>query len=74
MPLENGDVFLLLHRRLSEAMNDESELFGEGRLRPILRRDAKASLRATIRERILSEVRRSRAGASPARRHDPRRS
>ena len=65
VPLEKGDVFLLFTDGLSEAMNAEAELFGEGRLARILRETEGLST-DEIRERILSEVRSFAGGATQA--------
>jgi len=63
-PLHAGDVFLFFTDGLSEAMNGQSELFGEGRLRSIV----EAALgRGTdeIRDEILAEIRGFVGGAAP---------
>jgi sigma-B regulation protein RsbU (phosphoserine phosphatase) len=65
VPLEKGDVFLFFTDGLSEAMNAEAELFGEGRLARILRETEGLST-DEIRERILSEVRAFAGGAIQA--------
>ena len=65
VPLEKDDVFLLFTDGLSEAMNAESELFGEGRLARILR-ETEGLATEEIRERILSEVRSFAGGATQA--------
>jgi serine phosphatase RsbU (regulator of sigma subunit) len=56
IPLEKGDVYLLFTDGLSEAMNPQAELFGEGRLAHILN-DSEGLTTEEIRERILREVR-----------------
>jgi sigma-B regulation protein RsbU (phosphoserine phosphatase) len=65
VPLRKDDVFLLFTDGLSEAMNAEAELFGEGRLARILR-DSEGLSTDEIRERILSEVRAFAGGATQA--------
>jgi serine phosphatase RsbU (regulator of sigma subunit) len=65
VPLEKGDVFLLFTDGLSEAMNAEAELFGEGRLARILR-ETEGLQADEIRERILLEVRAFAGGAIQA--------
>jgi serine phosphatase RsbU (regulator of sigma subunit) len=65
VPLEKDDVFLLFTDGLSEAMNAEAELFGEGRLARILRETEGLST-DEIRERILEEVRSFAGGATQA--------
>ncbi len=54
--LEPGDFFLFFTDGLSEAMNTDSELFGEGRLRRILE-ESHGLGSEELRERILEEVR-----------------
>jgi phosphoserine phosphatase RsbU/P len=54
--LRSGDAYLFFTDGLSEAMNGEAELFGEGRLSSILAASASDSPEE-IRERILREVR-----------------
>ena len=54
--LELGDFFLVFTDGLSEAMNPDAELFGEGRLRRILE-ESHALGSEELRERILEEVR-----------------
>jgi serine phosphatase RsbU (regulator of sigma subunit) len=61
--LRPGDVFLFFTDGLSEAMNGQAELFGEGRLSRILA-DSAALSSEEIRERILAEVRAFAAGAA----------
>jgi serine phosphatase RsbU (regulator of sigma subunit) len=65
VPLHSGDVFLFFTDGLSEAMNAEAELFGEGRLRRIME-ESRALGSEGIRERILGEIRDFAAGAPPA--------
>jgi serine phosphatase RsbU (regulator of sigma subunit) len=63
--LSSGDAFLFFTDGLSEAMNGEAELFGEGRLSRILALSDTLSTEE-IRERILAEVRAFAAGAAQA--------
>src|SRR5262245_43931939 len=56
LALEPGDVFLLFTDGLSEAMNAQAELFGEGRLARVLK-ETEGLTTDAIRERILAEVR-----------------
>jgi serine phosphatase RsbU (regulator of sigma subunit) len=65
-PLQSGDVFLLFTDGLSEAMNTESELFGEGRLRRILEQGSTIP-GEELKERILAEI---RAFVGEAAQHD----
>jgi serine phosphatase RsbU (regulator of sigma subunit) len=65
VPLEKGDVFLLFTDGLSEAMNAEAELFGEGRLARVLK-ETEGLATEEIRERILSEVRAFAGAATQA--------
>jgi sigma-B regulation protein RsbU (phosphoserine phosphatase) len=61
--LAGGDVFLFFTDGLSEAMNERSELFGEGRLRSIIEQsDTLGS--EEIKEKILSEIRGFVGGAA----------
>jgi serine phosphatase RsbU (regulator of sigma subunit) len=62
--LEPGDFFLFFTDGLSEAMNEGSELFGEGRLRRILEESGSLGSEQ-LRERILEEVRRFVGDALP---------
>ncbi|HSB61283.1 MAG TPA: PP2C family protein-serine/threonine phosphatase, partial [Vicinamibacteria bacterium] len=63
VPLAEGDVFLFFTDGLSEAMNPQAELFGEGRLRRILEEgDTLGS--DELKERILEEIRRFVGGAA----------
>ena len=64
VPLAPGDFFLFFTDGLSEAMNERSELFGEGRLRQILEGGEGLSSEQ-IRERILDEVERFVGDAAP---------
>jgi serine phosphatase RsbU (regulator of sigma subunit) len=64
VPLAPGDLFLFFTDGLSEAMNSEAELFGEGRLRRILEQGAELGSEE-LRERILDEVRRFVGDAAP---------
>jgi sigma-B regulation protein RsbU (phosphoserine phosphatase) len=63
--LRVGDVFLFFTDGLSEAMNPEAELFGEGRLSRILA-ESEALTTEQIREKILGEVRAFAGGAAQA--------
>jgi serine phosphatase RsbU (regulator of sigma subunit) len=63
-PLAPGDVFLFFTDGLSEAMNEGSELFGEGRLRRILE-ESEGLGSEHLKERILEEVRRFVGDAAP---------
>ena len=68
LPLRVGDVFLFFTDGLTEAMNEQSELFGESRLRELMEsvggaRDAMPV--AELKERILAEIRRFVGGAAP---------
>jgi phosphoserine phosphatase RsbU/P len=62
--LEPGDAFLFFTDGLSEAMNEGSELFGEGRLRRILEEGGELAS-DELKERILAEVRRFVGEALP---------
>jgi len=64
LPLEPGDFFLFFTDGLSEAMNADAELFGEGRLRRILE-EGRGLGSEELRERILEEVRRFVGDALP---------
>ena len=62
-PIASGDIFLFFTDGLSEAMNPESELFGEDRLRALL--EAGESLTTEeLKEKILSEIRVFAQGAA----------
>lgn len=63
--LRSGDVFLFFTDGLSEAMNGQAELFGEGRLSRILT-ESEALGTEEIREKILAEVRAFTGGAAQA--------
>jgi serine phosphatase RsbU (regulator of sigma subunit) len=63
--LRVGDVFLFFTDGLSEAMNPEAELFGEGRLQHILA-ESEALTTEEIREKILGEVRAFAEGMAQA--------
>jgi sigma-B regulation protein RsbU (phosphoserine phosphatase) len=63
--LRVGDLFLFFTDGLSEAMNPEAELFGEGRLSRILA-ESEALTTEEIREKILGEVRAFAGGAAQA--------
>jgi sigma-B regulation protein RsbU (phosphoserine phosphatase) len=62
-PLEAGDLFLFFTDGLSEAMNERSELFGEGRLRTLLEQSRSLGSEQ-VKERILSEIRGFVGGAA----------
>ncbi len=64
VPLAPGDFFLFFTDGLSEAMNEEAELFGEVRLRRILEESEGLSSEA-LRGRILEEVERFVGEAAP---------
>ncbi len=64
LPLVHGDTFLFFTDGISEAMNGNSDLFGEGRLAAILK-EANALSSDDLKERILQEVRTFAAGESP---------
>ena len=53
--LDSGDLFLFFTDGLSEAMNPQSELFGEARLREILEEHSQQPLE-DLRERIIDEI------------------
>jgi serine phosphatase RsbU (regulator of sigma subunit) len=63
VPLEAGDMFLFFTDGLSEAMNERSELFGEGRLRTLLEQ-CRSLGGEQVKERILSEIRGFVGGAA----------
>jgi serine phosphatase RsbU (regulator of sigma subunit) len=63
-PLRRGDLFLFFTDGLSEAMNDRSELFGEGRLREIVE-GAFGLTSEQVKERILGEIRGFVGDAAP---------
>jgi sigma-B regulation protein RsbU (phosphoserine phosphatase) len=63
--LASGDVFLFFTDGLSEAMNAQAELFGEGRLSRLLA-ESRGLTSEEIREKILAEVRDFARGASQA--------
>jgi sigma-B regulation protein RsbU (phosphoserine phosphatase) len=62
VPLREGDVFLFFTDGLSEAMNEQAELFGEHRLREVLEH-SKDRDEGSIRDDVLSAVRRFVGGA-----------
>jgi serine phosphatase RsbU (regulator of sigma subunit) len=64
VPLEPGDLFLFFTDGVSEAMNTEAELFGEGRLRRILEEGGRLGSEE-LKERILEEIRRFVGDADP---------
>jgi phosphoserine phosphatase RsbU/P len=55
IPLATGDVFVLFTDGITEAMNAESDLFGEDRLRDLVEEHADLTSEE-LRERILREV------------------
>jgi sigma-B regulation protein RsbU (phosphoserine phosphatase) len=55
IPLHNGDVFVLFTDGVTEAMNLDSDLFGEDRLRALVEEHGDVSS-DELRERILREV------------------
>ena len=55
IPLDAGDVFVLFTDGITEAMNPDSDLFGEDRLRDIVEQHADLPSEE-LRERILREV------------------
>ena len=59
----SGDIFLFFTDGLSEAMNPESELFGEDRLRAVLEAGESLSTEE-LKEKILAEVRFFAQGAA----------
>jgi serine phosphatase RsbU (regulator of sigma subunit) len=68
LPLRSGDVFLFFTDGLTEAMNERSELFGEGRLRELMESaggTGDGTPVAELKERILAEIRRFVGGAAP---------
>jgi serine phosphatase RsbU (regulator of sigma subunit) len=56
LPLGPGDLFVLFTDGMSEAMNTESECFGEGRLGDLVQEHGHL-LHEELRERILREIR-----------------
>jgi len=62
IPITGGDIFVLYTDGITEAMNHESELFGEGRLSQIVEEHGHLSSEE-LRERILREVEAFVAGA-----------
>ncbi len=64
VPLAPGDFFLFFTDGLSEAMNEEAELFGEVRLRRILE-ECEGLSSEELRGRILEEVERFVGNAAP---------
>jgi serine phosphatase RsbU (regulator of sigma subunit) len=65
-PLVSGDVFLFFTDGLTEAMNEQSELFGESRLRELLASGGGVGDGmpvAELKEHILAEIRRFVGGA-----------
>jgi serine phosphatase RsbU (regulator of sigma subunit) len=58
VPLRSGDLFLFFTDGLSEAMNGHAELFGERRIRDVIEAaDGRGEDEATIKDRILAEIR-----------------
>jgi serine phosphatase RsbU (regulator of sigma subunit) len=55
IPLAGGDVFVLFTDGITEAMNPQSDLFGDDRLRNLVEEHADMSSEE-LRERILREV------------------
>ena len=66
LPLETGDVFVLYTDGISEAMNPQSDLFGDARLSHLVEEHSHLES-SELRERILREV---RAFADGADQHD----
>ncbi len=64
VPLRTGDLFLFFTDGLSEAMNGQADLFGEGRLRRIIE-GSQALSSDEIRDRILEEIRLFVGDAAP---------
>ena len=65
VPLERGDLFLFFTDGLSEAMNEQSELFGEHRLRDIIEQARRSGFdEAQLKDRILAEIRDFVGGAA----------
>jgi serine phosphatase RsbU (regulator of sigma subunit) len=62
-PIASGDIFLFFTDGLSEAMNPESELFGEDRLRAVLEA-GEALGTEELKEKILAEIRSFAQGAA----------
>jgi serine phosphatase RsbU (regulator of sigma subunit) len=62
LPLERGDVLLLFTDGISEAMNDDSDLFGEARLAKLVEEHGHLPV-DELRERILREIDAFVAGA-----------
>jgi len=62
LPIETGDVFVLYTDGISEAMNPESDLFGDARLSALVGEHHHLES-AELRERILREVQAFVAGA-----------
>ena len=63
VPLDPGDLLVFFTDGLSEAMNPQSELFGERRLRDVIEQASELGSEE-LKERILDEIRRFVAGAA----------
>ncbi len=63
VPLDPGDLLVFFTDGLSEAMNPQSELFGERRLRDVIEQASQLGSEE-LKERILDEIRRFAAGAA----------
>jgi serine phosphatase RsbU (regulator of sigma subunit) len=62
LPLDRGDVLVLFTDGISEAMNPELDMFGEGRLAQLVGEHGHLPVEE-LRERILREIEAFRAGA-----------
>lgn len=63
VPLDPGDLLVFFTDGLSEAMNPQSELFGERRLRDVIEQASQLGSEE-LKERILAEIQRFVAGAA----------
>ena len=63
VPLDPGDLLVFFTDGLSEAMNPQSELFGERRLRDVIEQASQLGSEE-LKERILAEIKRFVAGAA----------
>lgn len=63
VPLDPGDLLVFFTDGLSEAMNPQSELFGERRLRDVIEQASQLGSEE-LKELILAEIRRFAAGAA----------
>lgn len=63
VPLDPGDLLVFFTDGLSEAMNPQSELFGERRLRDVIEQASELGSEE-LKELILAEIRRFAAGAA----------